>query len=381
MDSKQKFFLFKQSKYFCAAPWANLYLETNGDIKTCCVGDTVLGNINIEHVSAILNGPKAKQIRQNLVANQPHENCKVCYSVDPTKVEWLRLYYNDLLKKSDIDFDHNDFNLGAVDLRWTNTCNFACIYCAPKYSNKIAAEQEIKVVSARDKDIELVQNFVLAHQDNIQEIYLAGGEPLLMKENISFLSSFNNKDVFLRINTNLSNLHHRNKIFEIIRQYTNILWTISIDNIGSRYEYTRYGADWNEFLENLSVVRSLGPVRFNMVYFVGNAMTIDQDVEFLLDKIPDASFSLVPVIGSQAISSRNLPGHLKAHAVAKLKSLEHRYGPQNIFAHSNITNCLDELSKSTNNNDYNKYFQNIDKLHGTEWTKTFPELCVSEIVT
>ena len=46
MDPKTKYKLFKQSKNFCVVPWTNFELYTNGNVKTCSVGHTNMGNIN-----------------------------------------------------------------------------------------------------------------------------------------------------------------------------------------------------------------------------------------------------------------------------------------------------------------------------------------------
>lgn len=374
VDPKQKFFLLKQSEYFCAAPWANLYLDSDGSVRTCCVGKQVLGNINTDSLDDILNSNIAVDIRNTLVKDQPHSNCVNCYNIGSNTDKWMRSHYNNLLKTHQFDFDHNQFSLGSVDLRWSNTCNFKCIYCSPLFSSSIASEQGVTIPAIIDiKNFEMLK-FVLANQDAIQEIYLAGGEPLLMKENIEFLTQFKNKKVKLRINTNLSNIHEKNNILNVIKEYENILWTISVDNVGNRYNYTRYGGQWSQFCDNLKAIQAYGQIRFNMVYFIGNAITIDQDFQTLRNLVPSCEFSMVPVDGNSPIQAKNLPKHLKTSALAKLTDLLGIANNQGLC--NNINNCISELNTDPTDSNYSNFFNNIDQLRGTNWKEVFPELAL-----
>ena len=348
MDPKRKFFLFKQSNNFCAAPWTNLYLESNGNILTCCVGKTVLGNIRTQSLDEILAGSNARDIKQNLLEDQPHINCRVCNSLKSTDDSWLRGHYNNIGKLVDVDYSNVDiFSLGAVDARWSNTCNFKCVYCDPKYSSSIERETNI-IFSNGDVGNDQVLNFILKNQANIKEIYLAGGEPLLMKENRLFLEQYTNFDTKLRINTNLSNINEKNSILSLIKRFKDVLWTISVENTKDRYEYTRHGGDWTEFVKNINTVQQLGyTIRFNMIYFVGNALTFLEDFNFLKDLVPDCGFSVVPIIGFGAISSRNLPAQLKPQAQQDLTTLIDSL-ENNSALRNNIINCLNELNNEPN---------------------------------
>lgn len=376
MDPKRKYVLLTQSKHFCAAPWTNLYLEANGDILTCCVGQTILGNIRTHTLKEILNNSITKEIKQKLILDQPHLNCINCdmFTADRPADAWQRGHYNNIGKKVDIDYDDvSSFVLGAVDARWSNTCNFKCIYCDPKYSSSI--EKELNVIySNGDIGNQQLLEFILANQNSIVEIYLAGGEPLLMKENREFLERYTNTDTRLRINTNLSNIHEKNSILDKIKKFKNILWTVSVENTNSRYEYTRYGSNWGQFLINLTAIKDLGhEIRFNMIYFVGNALTFCDDLELLKSLGTNSGISVVPVIGHDPISSRNLPNHLKATARENLNKLSKSLANDTSLC-NNISNCLKELNKDPNGLDYKEYFNSLDAKRNTNWKTVFPEL-------
>lgn len=376
MDPKRKYLLLTQSKHFCAAPWTNLYLDSNGDILTCCVGKTVLGNIRTQSIEEILANNTAKEIKQKLILDDSHPNCVTCdmFTADQPANSWQRGHYNNIGKAVDVDYDDiNSFVLGAVDARWSNTCNFKCIYCDPKYSSSI--EKELNVIySNGDLGNQQILEFILINQNNLVEIYLAGGEPLLMKENRKFLEQYKNFDTKLRINTNLSNIHEKNSILDHIKHFKHVLWTVSIENTHARYEYTRHGSDWEQFLKNLNVINQLGhDIRFNMIYFIGNATTFYDDYLTFKDLVPNAEFSAVPVIGHDPISSKNLPKDLKTTAEENLNKLIKSLANDPSLC-NNIINCLEELNKEPNGLDYKTYFDSLDSKRGTDWKTVFPEL-------
>jgi radical SAM protein with 4Fe4S-binding SPASM domain len=377
MDAKKKYLLLTQSKHFCAAPWTNLYLDPNGDILTCCVGKSILGNIRTNPLEEILNSDVTREIKQKLISDQSHPNCINCdtFTAENPADSWQRGYYNNIGKKINVDYeDIHSFVLGAVDARWSNTCNFKCIYCDPFLSSSIEKELNITISNGNLGNDQILK-FILANQNNIVEIYLAGGEPLLMKENRKFLEQYTNTDTRLRINTNLSNIHEKNSILDKIKKFKNILWTVSVDNTKSRYEYTRYGSNWDQFLINLQTIKDLGhKIKFNMVYFIGNAVTFYNDLELLKSLgTENGGISVIPVFGHHRISSRNLPNHLKIIAQKDLNNLLKSIVNDPSLC-NNISNCLRELSKETNGLDYKIYFDNIDNKRGTNWKTIFPEL-------
>jgi radical SAM protein with 4Fe4S-binding SPASM domain len=370
MTPKEKFFLFKQSKRFCAAPWSNLCLNPDGNVRTCCVGGTDLGNIKKQTIEEILSGDKLKEIKTTLINDQHHDNCKSCVSRE-NATPWLRGFYNDLAKYADINYYNLDsFLLTGLDIRWSNSCNFMCVYCVPKLSSSIANELGIKIKSD-DVGKEKLMAWALHNQHTLKEVYLAGGEPLLMKENQEFLKNLD-KNVKLRINTNLSNLDDRNPLFNLIKQFKNVEWIISVDNTHDRYEYTRYGSNWENFVRYCQDLASNNQYEFifNVVYFVGNATTLDQDITVLSELIPQAKFSVNPVF-HECLTSSNLPEHLKPIAKQNLKLLIEKDLKIN---ERDLLSCVSELEKLSTDQQYQTFFDQIDKRRGTNWKKTFCEL-------
>jgi len=73
------------------------------------------------------------------------------------------------------------FDLHTVDVRWTNLCNFACVYCGPEFSSKWESDLEFPIVRPGVDRKEKFKNYIFEHAAQLKHVYLAGGEPLLMK--------------------------------------------------------------------------------------------------------------------------------------------------------------------------------------------------------
>ena len=90
--------------------------------------------------------------------------------------------------------------------------------------------------------------------DNVKQlrnVYLAGGEPMLMNENKQFLKLLleENPNVTIRVNTNLSST--KTGVFELLCKFKNVHWTISVESIEKEYEYIRHHGSWKDFLKNI----------------------------------------------------------------------------------------------------------------------------------
>ena len=82
---------------------------------------------------------------------------------------------------------------------------------------------EKKIFQRIDNEgIEDLVNYFCDNAENVNEVCLAGGEPLMIKENERIVSALIEKNprCFVMVNTNLSQLKG-NKIFELLKQLPN----------------------------------------------------------------------------------------------------------------------------------------------------------------
>ena len=134
MDAKQ---LIK-NKSFCPLPWTGFIVQQNGEIRNCVLSTEVIGNINDTPIEEILKGEKNQKIKQQMLANQKPNSCVGCYKLEEGKNNFdiisQRIYYLKELRKVDPSLYDQiaNFDLHTVDIRWTNQCNQACVYCGPQ---------------------------------------------------------------------------------------------------------------------------------------------------------------------------------------------------------------------------------------------------------
>ncbi len=370
------------NKSFCVLPWTGFELEPNGNIKNCIISTLKLGNIEKQDIASILSGEENLKIKQQMLEDKKPKNCAGCYLQEQDRKNLSsissRLYYTKELG-SVVDnklYDQiENFSLHHVDLRWTNHCNQACVYCSPEYSSKWAQElgKEIKSsVESRKK----VKDFVFENIKKLKNVYLAGGEPLLMNENREFLQLLlkENPLVNIRVNTNLSST--KTGVFDLLCKFKNVHWTVSVETIREQYEYVRYHGSWNDFLQNLKQIQKLDhKITFNMLYFILNYKSIFSTVDFFKEmKFHENSFIIGPLYTPEYLNILNLPesilSQLKNKFINELTTSNH-------YLKNSYENILKYISNTPWNRDISNFQEQIkilDARRNQSAQAVFPEL-------
>jgi radical SAM protein with 4Fe4S-binding SPASM domain len=272
---------YLSKKNFCVLPWTGLYIQPDGEVRNCAIVKEAIGNINDNSINDIVLGKINQDIKEEMLSDSFPKQCSHCHTLEQMQPNSLsqvsnRVWYLKALRNTDLELfdDAKNYNLKQLDLRWRNTCNFACVYCGPDLSSAWASEvnepQHIDETALKNS-IEYIYN----NLSTVEHVYLAGGEPLLIKENLELLTRILkiNPDIELRINSNLSIIN--NNIYNLLKQFKNVQWTISVDSVGAEFEYTRYGGNWQVFLDNLvQLSKDFEKINFNLVWFILNASSI-----------------------------------------------------------------------------------------------------------
>ena len=217
----------------------------------------MLGNLNEQSIEQILNGPKLKEIRQTVSQGQIHPYCYNCVKSERFGADSERKWHNN--SNTDIDYttagDQYHYPV-IVDVRWNTTCNLSCNYCNEWASSKWSALKGISFKSGSRPYYEQVCDFIEKNYDQVKEVALVGGEPLLLPENERLLDVIP-KNAIVTLITNMSVDLERNKIFKKLAQRSRVGWSMSFDNIEKQFEYVRYGSDWELLKNNLATVKDL----------------------------------------------------------------------------------------------------------------------------
>ena len=371
-------------KNFCVLPWTGFELEPNGVVKNCIISKETIGNIHQNSIEDILQSKKNLEIKAQMLNKEFPNNCTGCYFQEKdrtTSFESIssRLYYakelgphinNKLLDKKD------NFDLSHVDLRWTNHCNQACVYCYPEYSSKWATELG-KTIKSDKQAKDQVKKYVFKNIKKLKNIYLAGGEPLLINENREFLKLLleKNPNVTLRVNTNLSST--KTGVFELLCKFKNVHWTVSVESTDKEYEYIRYHGSWKDFIKNLKHIQTLNhKISFNMLYFILNYKSIFDCIDYFKSiGFHNNSFILGPLYAPLFLNVRHLPKNIKEEVITMF---ENKIAEQpGFYLQNSLENCLKYLTENGFNANIELTKQNIKKMdlrRKLDSEKVFPEL-------
>ena len=248
----------------------------------------MLGNLNTQTITQILNSDLMSEIRSSLAQGKSHEYCSNCVRAERFGADSERQWHNNVNPGFDYAAAGDQYHYPViVDVRWNTTCNLSCNYCAEACSSKWASLKGIQVKSGARPYYDAVCDFIEQHYEHIHEVALVGGEPLLLPENNRLLDVIPT-DAIVTLITNLTGDLENNKIFQKLAKRNRVGWSMSFDNIGPRLEYVRHGAEWEEIKHNLGLIKNLMTTQgqwggIHAVYNIYNATRICELRQFAED--------------------------------------------------------------------------------------------------
>jgi len=359
---------------FCPAPWLSLYVDPDGSVDNCCVGRNKIGNIKTEDIKDIVSGDKNREVQRLMLANQPVPGCYWCR--DGTKHNLQQHMFRVFPDREDPLYDQvGNFSPRYLDLRWSNTCNYACVYCSPIYSSLHAQEQKKLINIKRDTRNSLLDH-VLENIREIRHIYLAGGEPTMMKENEIVLQALldHNPDVEIITNTNLSETKN-NRVYELLMQFPTSRFMISVDDTDDRYNYIRWPGHWHTFTQNLQDLRARKHndfIAFNVVVMNINAITTWDLVDRLLSQGHDAVAITVQLYNNGVDPG---PWDIRHMPVAYQERVLKRMDLERYRECKGWDNIRDYIAQLKTSEDASSLWQQLDRFdlkHGVDSRQIFP---------
>jgi molybdenum cofactor biosynthesis enzyme MoaA len=354
----------------------------DGTVKNCIRSSDPIGNLQHDTIEEILNGVKNRNRQISIQRHEPVAGCQSCYNLEKNKRSFDivsdRVFYIRELKENDpAVYDAvGRPGLQTVDIRWTNLCNFACVYCNSDYSSRWANELKIQQAQPSPDQVASMKWYVTKNANTLKHVYLAGGEPLLMKENLELLAILKtvNPDINLRINTNLSKVD--TQVFDRICEFKNVHWIVSLETVEAEYEYIRYGGTWSDFLDNLTKINQLNhKISFNMLHFLLNSMSVFACVDYLKSLgFHNNSFIIGPMENPEFLNIRHLPELALDQVRAELtKRIDDQPGYLLEDSYRNMLSYLnDPFAKNLAGS--LKQIQLMDQRRGLDSSQIFTEL-------
>lgn len=369
---------------FCPIPWTGFMFNFNGTVKNCIRSShhmPTIGDLKDNTIEEILLGERNLKVQQSILDSKQVPSCHTCYDLERGKkgfdiISDRIFYLRELRKEPLTTYQYNTFNLKTIDVRWTNTCNFACTYCNPSFSSKWTKELGVSHHLPTEEQLNLLKEYVFKHAHQLEHVYMAGGEPLLMKQNLELLKLLSevNPDVNIRVNTNLSKTG--TQIFERICEFKNVHWTVSGETMGEQFNYIRYGGKWEDWLENLDIISKLDhKISFNMLYYMLNYNSLFDTVDFLIDRGYHAnSFIIGPLLDPIYLNIRHLPKDVLQYVKTTLQDrINQNPGYLLEDSYRNLLHYVEQPFEADFLGSLEK-LADLDKRRGIDSKTVFPEI-------
>jgi sulfatase maturation enzyme AslB (radical SAM superfamily) len=247
------------------------------------------------------------------------------------------------------------------------------VYCGPEFSSKWVNELNFKIEKPSEQQLSDFKEYIFKNARQLKHVYLAGGEPLLMKENLELLKELNS-DVNLRINTNLSKVD--TGVFDTVCGFKNVHWTVSVETIKDEFEYIRFGGRWSDFLDNLNTIRKLDhKISFNMLWFLLNYNTVFGCVDYLKELgFHNNSFVIGALLSPDYLNIRHLPQNMLNLLKTKLESkINEQPGYLLEDSYRNMLHYIEQPIEKNLSGSFEK-LSVMDQRRGVDSRKIFTEL-------
>jgi len=264
----------------CILPWVSIETSPIGTARPCCLakeeityldefGQEQKYNLKTHTPEDIYNSRYMQILRRDFLYGQKPATCQRCWDEEAAGRISKRINSRVRLKEyyDNVDWQNLTPNqLWFIDLKLGNICNLKCRICGSWSSSKWAKE-EIDYVGGNRKEhlaykylqdgawpreSEIFWDNLRTLLPNIKYFEFTGGEPFLIEQHFELLryavETGDSQHIEIHYNTNGTVFP---EAAELWSNFKHVEIAFSIDNIGPRFEYERYGADWEEVQENL----------------------------------------------------------------------------------------------------------------------------------
>lgn len=345
----------------CKKLWNHFYIGTDGNVNVCCLGDHrfPLGHIDDINVTDTIK-INADRVRSDMLQGLRNRACSVCYEKEDSGIQSSR---------QEVDCSTQKVQIQDVDIRLSNICNFKCRMCS-EYSSSAIQQETIELysknavlgfekilldnVKKKEKNRWLDKILPMVNRD-IESIYFAGGEPLMMHEHYEILDRLimiKNVNIRISYNTNLSKLTYKNQsAIEKWHQFNDIMVGASIDASGAVAEYLRHGTIWDDIVANICTIKEQAPHVLLKITSTASNLNIENLIDLQHTWINQRFFSVddfkvKPLVAPNFFSPAALPQHHKERLGRIIKQHICRY------AGSDLAKQWHDVLQWMNNNDY-----------------------------
>jgi len=288
----------------CMLPWISIETSPLGTTRPCCLAHDEItdeaGNrydLKTTTLETIYKSRYMQDLRRQFRAGEQPETCSRCWEEEAAGKDSKRIHSQIRLKElyAQVDWANDTPDqLWIIDLKLGNICNLKCRICGSWSSSKWAAEEMDYLPKGADKKQHIAYTWLKQGKwpeespefwanlktllPQIKYFEFTGGEPWLIQEHWDLLEyaleQGYSKNIDIHYNTNATQVP---KHLDLWKNFGRVDVAFSIDNVGARFEYERYGADWimaNNIVDGIHGWRTEAPNITTQLCFTINIQNV-----------------------------------------------------------------------------------------------------------
>lgn len=400
------------SDTFCIHPWRCFSASSYGVAQLCCVASDPLtaedGSplmLDRDSFEEIWNSEDMRGIRRDMLAGKQITSCRKCHEQEAAGSLSLRLISNSCwekgwlneegltreeLSRQSIEADFKGPAPRYLQMIVGNHCNLKCRMCNGLNSTRISRDPVHSKWSGTALDLvpgaepwwqqEKVIQRVLSHPEELEELYLLGGEPLVTREVGIILQHLVDagaaSKIALRVSTNGTTTHA--PWLQLTEHFKRLELVVSIDGFGKTYEYIRYPARWENLVRNLEIFRQMPQTTLSASVTVQAYNTLDLVDLFRFLDAAEMPFVTYLLQDPAYLRTAMLPPQARRLAAARLRAYAAEgCRPECRGYVENLVGALGALGEQWDQalvHQFMLFTNDLDQSRGQDFRQTLPEL-------
>jgi MoaA/NifB/PqqE/SkfB family radical SAM enzyme len=362
----------KPNSIFCHVPFVRAFVLPNGEFRDCCATTPPIVSKNYDFNNWWYHNNYLQKFRKHLVITEDFPTrCQSCSISEQSSGHSFRLAINKIPANEKLQYPKE------WSIMFGNTCNLSCWHCSEHFSSRIESDKKKIAILASNfisPNVSFESNWPALKKNIIKSfdyhdvvtLSLLGGEPTYNKYAIELLQFLYENGYShrtrLEITTNGTKLKKLDSILNE-KNWNYIYIAISIDAVGPKAEWIRYGCKWQ-------IVDS------NIDYAIKNADYVELHLSVSVLNIID-----LPVVYDYC-RSKNLRLIINYLTDPSFFSLEAWDGPtidlnKNDFVTRGLSEYYDLLGSSPKEGSYQQAKQYIKSLNQVRSLPTYIDPIIS----
>jgi pyruvate-formate lyase-activating enzyme len=342
---------------FCVLPWIHLATHPNGGCSLCCRSNHTnaiswakkndsqnLVTLDNDSLDDIINSKKFVEVRQAMLDGKRTIECEGCWRDEEAGIQSKRQYENERWAHIIDELEKSAYikrpNYRYIELRLGNICNNACLTCNSYSSSKWYPDERKIAKDLPWFNLRPMENFkwfekpefydeLTKYSEGVEEIYINGGEPTLIKAHFRYLENLINNGTASKVHLvySLNMMDIPDRLIDLWKGFQKVTVNASIDDLNERNYYIRYPTKWEETIASIEKLNQVENVYWHVTQTVSilnidNLHSFNDWLKNTYNKVPHHNYVLYPDYLSLAALPESYKDELRAFYSDKLEEYQ-----------------------------------------------------------